>query len=142
MRVLGVDHGQKRIGLAITDELGITSRGLCVLTTEGKTSKDLLQCFRELVQAERVTEIVVGLPRNMDGTIGPRAEEVLQFIAELKQGVDVPIATVDERLTSKEADAILRRNTRKNRARGDRSERDMVAAQIILRDYLAEQGSM
>lgn len=140
MRTLGLDHGTKRIGIALSDPMGWTARGFGVL--EITDDEERIHSLLQIIKEEGVEEVVVGLPRNMDGTIGPRAEDVLRFVELLKEHCPVPVHTVDERLTSKEADTILRRNRRhaKSKRGGaphpSHAERDIVAAQILLTDHL------
>jgi putative Holliday junction resolvase len=132
MRILGLDVGTKRIGVAISDELGWTAQGMKTLHRRGGESD--LRELRDIVGQYGVEKIVVGLPRNMDGSIGPQAEMALGFVQELKEILDVPIITWDERLSTVEATKMLIRAdlSRKKRKR----KVDMMAAILILQSYL------
>src|ERR1700722_17081751 len=105
MRVLGIDHGSKRVGLAISDETAMIAQPLSYL--DAQPTVKLLSSLGEIVIERSVGEIVVGLPRNMDGSYGEAAEKVREFVAALQQVVTVPIRTWDERLTSVQANRIL-----------------------------------
>jgi putative Holliday junction resolvase len=132
MRILAIDYGKKRFGLAISDPLGLTAQGLPTLVSQGR-QKDLEQIAR-VVHENEVEKIVVGLPRRMDGTLGPAAEEVLVIVEEIKERLDLPVVTWDERLSTKRAEremiaADLSRAKRKR-------SRDRIAAQLILQSFL------
>lgn len=128
MRILGIDHGSKRIGLAVSDELGITAQALAFVPAEQ------LDRLVEIVRERAVTQIVIGLPRNMDGTYGPAAEAVRVFIAKLEPLVNVPIRTWDERLTTAQAHRVLIEGDVSRSKRKDKV--DSMAAQLLLQSYL------
>ena len=132
MRILGIDIGTKRIGIAISDELGWTAQGIKILHRSNGES-DLGE-IRDIAREYGVEKIVVGLPRNMNGSLGPQAEMVLGFVEELKEILDVPIITWDERLSTVEATKMFIRAdlSRKKRKR----KVDMTAAILILQSYL------
>jgi putative Holliday junction resolvase len=132
MRVLAIDHGEKRVGLAVSDETGTIAQPLEFILAQ-PVSKLLAQ-LEKIVRERNVLAIVVGLPRNMDGSYGPAAEKVREFVAALQQAVTVPVKTWDERLTSVQANRFLieagvRRQKRKERV-------DQTAAAILLQSYL------
>jgi putative Holliday junction resolvase len=132
MRILGIDHGTKRVGLALSDETGTIALPLQFLSAE--PAAKLLDRLKECVAERKVQEIVVGIPRNMNGTYGPAAEKARAFVAALQQVVTVPIQTWDERLTTVQAHRVLietgmRREKRKERV-------DQTAAAILLQSYL------
>jgi len=132
MRVLGIDFGSKRIGVAISDETATIGQPLEFILAEPLSNA--LQRLADLVRARNVGEIVVGLPRNMNGSYGPAAEKTREFIAALQPHVTVPIKTWDERLTTFEANRFLiasgmRREKRKTKV-------DQTAAAILLQSYL------
>lgn len=131
-RMLGLDLGDVRIGIAVSDELGITAQSLEVYKRKGIV-KDREKIIRIIEQYD-ITRIVIGLPRNMDGTIGPQSNKVLQFVKVLKSYLKVPIITWDERLTTKIAESVLISGNVKR----DKRKRivDMLAAQLILQGYL------
>ena len=133
MRILTLDLGEKRIGVAVSDELLMTAQGLCVLASKG-TVKDLEQ-VADLVRNQAVSTIVLGLPRNMDGSIGPMAEKVREFGRLLQeQNPDIPVEYWDERLTTAVAQRMLigADISRVNR----RQVVDKIAAVLILQGYL------
>lgn len=135
MRCLGLDLGDKRIGIAISDELGITAQGL--ETLERRNLKTDLAALQTLVDTHGVTEIVVGMPRNMDGSYGERAEITEKFIEALEAFCQRPCIAWDERLTSRQADRVLR--AAKQHRRQPKSVRDRMAAQLILQSYMDYQ---
>ncbi len=132
MRILGLDVGTKRIGIAISDELGWTAQGVKTLHRDNGESD--LRKIRDIVREYGVEKIVVGLPANMNGSLGPQAEMALGFVRELREIIDFPIITWDERLTTVEATkALIRADlSRKKRKR----KVDMTAAILILQSYL------
>jgi putative Holliday junction resolvase len=132
MRILALDHGTKRIGVAVSDELKLIAQPVEFIPAE--PFADFLLRLKELVRDKEVELILVGLPRNMDGTCGPAAQKVQEFIAALHPSLDVPIRTWDERLTSAQANRLLiqghvRRQQRKEKV-------DKMAAAILLQSYL------
>lgn len=132
MRALALDHGTKRIGVAISDELGIIAQPLEFIPAE-PLEKFYLRLTAILAE-KQVSEIVVGMPFNMDGSTGPAAEKVERFVAELRTKVRQPIHTCDERLTTYEAENLLisagaRRKKRKQVI-------DKMAAAVLLQSYL------
>lgn len=132
MRILALDHGSKRIGVAISDELKLIAQPLEYILAE--PFPDFVARLQELVRQLEVELILVGLPRNMDGTYGPAALKVREFIAALSEVVAVPIKTWDERLTSVQANRFL---SQANVRRKERKEKvDKTAAAILLQSYL------
>lgn len=134
MRFLGIDYGSKRIGLAGGDELGLASPLPAVLS-EVPEAQDA--AIGEVIHARRITEIVVGLPLNMDGTKGPSAQAAEAFAARLAKKFSLPVHFVDERLTSSIAEqGIAPKDRRAVRASGLVDSR---AAALILQDYLDQR---
>jgi len=131
-RILALDHGTKRIGVAISDELKMIALPLEFIPAE---PLDGALARLTAILAEKPAELIlVGLPRNMDGTYGPAAEKVRAFVERLKQAIDVPVRTWDERLTSAQANRIM---VQGNVRRDQRKEKvDAVAAAILLQSYL------
>lgn len=127
MRILGVDHGNKRIGLAISDETGVVAQPVGYVT--GGVNEVLH------VAAERgANKIVVGLPRRLDGTSSGQTERVQAFMVELKRMTTLPVEGWDERLTTVQAERVL---VEGDVRRAERKEkRDQVAATILLQSYL------
>jgi putative Holliday junction resolvase len=132
MRVMGLDIGEKRIGIAISDPLCYTAQGKTVM--ERRDVEADIQRIKDLVAAERVTALVVGLPKNMDGSLGEGAERVLSFVRMLEGALSMAIILWDERLTTVEATRVLLEAdlTRQKR----RKVVDKVAAVLILQGYL------
>jgi putative holliday junction resolvase len=132
MRILALDHGTVRIGVAISDELKIIARPLEFIAAEPYA--DFVARLKTLLRELEVELIVVGLPRNMDGTYGEAAAKVRAFIAALKDVTVVPIRTWDERLTTVTAQKALRSGGTK--ARDQRAKVDAAAAAVLLQNYL------
>jgi putative Holliday junction resolvase len=132
MRVLGVDLGAKRIGLALSDTEGDFAFPAGTLRSKGLQRDVKALCA--LIREREVARVVVGLPRHMDGRKGPEAEAAEKFARELAARAGVPVDTLDERWTSREAERIL--HAQGHDARRARRHVDEVAASIILRTYL------
>ncbi len=131
-RILGLDVGEKRIGLAVSDPLGITAQGLKVLIRRGWES-DLVQLL-EVARQYQVTEIVVGLPRHMNGRPGKMIPEILDLARTLGEALGAKVIPWDERLTSAEAERVLIQADLSRRRR--RQVVDQLAAVLILQGYL------
>jgi putative Holliday junction resolvase len=132
MGVAALDVGDARIGVAVSDDLGLTVRGIGVVQRRG--GKQDLEAIARLIATHEVSRIVVGLPLNMDGSEGRQAARVRTFGDRLREHIGLPIEFWDERLTTFEAEEQLR-------SRGVRPARrrdlvDQVAAEVILRSYL------
>jgi putative holliday junction resolvase len=132
MRILGIDHGTKRIGVAISDETATIAQPLEFLAAQ--PTGNLLSRIGEIVTERNVREVVVGLPRNMNGTFGPAAEKAREFVAALQQALTVPVRTWDERLTSVQANRLLIESGMRREKR--REKVDQTAAAILLQSYL------
>jgi putative Holliday junction resolvase len=131
-RVIGLDVGDKTLGVAVSDELGLTAQGV---TTRKRTSLATdLEFLRQVIAQYAATALVVGLPKNMDGSLGPQAQKTLAFVERLRQGCAIPVVTWDERLTTREVERVLlAANTSRQRRK---QVRDRLAAQLILQSYL------
>jgi len=132
MRILALDHGTKRIGVAVSDETKTIAQPLEYIPAEPFAG--FLERLRQLIREKEIDLILIGLPRNMDGSYGPAAEKVQSFVAALKDAVVIPVTTLDERLTSAQANRVLiqggvRRDKRKEKV-------DKMAAAILLQSYL------
>jgi len=132
MRILALDHGTKRIGVALSDETASLAQPLEFIAAEPFAK--FLDRIRDIVKDRQVGEILVGLPRNMNGTYGPAAESARKFAEALREALGLPVKTWDERLTSVQANRFLieagvRREQRKTKA-------DQSAAAILLQSYL------
>ena len=137
MRILALDHGTVRIGVALSDELKMIASPLEFIPAE--PFAEVLTKLRELIRDKEVELIVIGMPRNMDGTYGPAAEKVREFGTALKDAIAIPIKLWDERLTSTQANKLLisggvRRDKRKEKVDG-------MAAAIFLQSYLDASSS-
>jgi putative Holliday junction resolvase len=131
-RWLGLDLGYVRIGVALSDPLGLTAQPLTVLKSSG-TQKDIA-AIGELVNQYEVTQVIVGLPFNMDGTESVTTRKVRDFTAKLVERLNVPVLFVDERLTSKQAErAMIEGNVSREKRRG---KIDKVAAALLLQSAL------
>jgi len=132
MRILALDHGTKRIGVAVSDETKTIAQPLEYIPAE--PFADFLARLKKLLVEKEVDLVLISLPRNMDGSYGPAAQKVEAFVAVLRNAITVPIKTRDERLTSAQANRILiqarvRRAKRKEKV-------DKMAAAILLQSYL------
>ena len=135
-RTLALDLGEKKVGLAISDPLGITAQPLEVIRPAGK--KQLIDHIKNVIRERGVGRLVLGLPLNMDGKAGEKARDVCAFAEELKAELGVPVCLWDERLTTMEVNRIMIRAdiSRKKRKKAD----DKLAAQLILQNYLDASG--
>jgi putative holliday junction resolvase len=136
-RVMGIDFGRARIGIAISDELRLLARPLCILKWNEKESP--LKSIAELIERHEIRDVLVGLPRNMDGTEGPSAEQARRFSCELARSIRVTVWLMDERLSSREAYAMLQPDPDVHRASKNtrvKANLDAHAAAIILQRYL------
>ena len=141
--ILAIDYGKKRLGLALSDEFGVTSRPYATWTRINRR-RDLAR-LRELVRQQEVRRIVVGLPLHLNGMPSEMSEEAKSFAARVEKALGLPVEMMDERLSSWEAHETLANmasNTSKRRDSSGRSDTkkktplDDIAAAIILRDYL------
>jgi putative Holliday junction resolvase len=131
-RVLALDVGDRRIGIAVSDELGVTAQG--VMTLHRQSWAVDLAAIARLVEAHRAEAIVVGLPLRLDGTVGPRTQTVYAFIKRLAAAVSVPILTWDERFSTVAAERVL---LDADLSRAKRREVvDKTAAVVILQHFL------
>jgi putative Holliday junction resolvase len=132
MRIMALDFGTKRIGVAMSDELLLTAQGFD--TIQHRDLKSDLALIKGLVDSNGVSEIIVGLPLNMNGTYSEKTKEAVLFAGELEKVVSVPVKTWDERLTSMQADRAMLEGDMSRAKRRKLSDR--LAAQIILQSYL------
>ena len=132
MRILGIDFGTKRMGIAMSDELFLTAQGGD--TIQRKDLAQDLKAISDIISNNNIIEIVVGLPISMDGTHSQKTKEVLEFVEVLKKAVSIPVKVWDERLTTVQADRAMGEagmNSFKRRRLADK-----VAASLILQGYL------
>jgi len=131
-RILALDMGSKRIGLAVTDPLGITAQGIQTMQRKNKRG-DLRQLSR-LVAEYEIKEIVVGLPLHMSGDASQKSQEASDFAGELRQEFGIPVHLWDERLTSTQANRLLRETDMSIQQR--RQAVDKLAATLVLQSFL------
>lgn len=131
-RALGLDVGDKTLGVAVSDELALTAQGVEV-RQRTSASRDA-DYIKDLVGRYDVDVIVVGLPKNMDGSIGPQAQKTMAFAEQLRHQCAVPVIEWDERLTTRQAERVLLEADASRRRR--KQVRDKLAAQLILQAYL------
>ena len=130
--ILGLDIGDARIGVAISDALGIAAHPLC--TVQRKNKQNALAELQTLIATHNVEQIVIGLPLRLNGEVGIQAQKVKKFAEALKQRVNLPIAFWDEAFTTVEAEQILRGTKKRGKKR--KQIIDQVAAVLILDAYL------
>ena len=131
-RFLGIDYGTVRIGLALSDPTGTLASPLPFL--ENKSPQQVTTALSELIQTHQIAGLVIGLPRNMDGTYGPSAQKVRDFIGQIQKSISLPITPIDERLTTAQASKQLSgigMNQKQLRKKVDSS-----SACLILQQYL------
>lgn len=136
-RVLGLDVGARRIGVAVSDPLGITAQGL--ETLQRKNKKYDLGWLGRVIREYEIKEIVVGLPLRMSGVEGAQAEKIQIFAEELRRHFKLPVHLWDERLTSAEANRLLRETDLSIEKRGKAVDR--MAAVLILQGWMESRGS-
>lgn len=135
MRIMGLDYGSKTIGVAISDPLGFTAQGVEIIRREEENKlRKSLRRIEELVKQYEVEELVLGFPKNMNNTIGERAEKSLQLKETLERRLGLPVVMWDERLTTVEANRTLMESGVRRENRGKYV--DMIAAVFILQGYL------
>lgn len=131
-RIMGLDVGDKTIGVAVSDPLLITAQSLKTIKREG-INKDI-DAIRDIIDEYNISKIVVGIPKNMNNTLGPQGEKVLNFVEKLKNRFDLDIVIEDERLTTVQAEKMLIESDVKRKNR--KKVIDKVAATYILQSYL------
>ena len=135
MRIMGLDYGSKTIGVAISDPLGLTAQGVEIIRREEENKlRKSLRRIEELVKQYEVEELVLGFQKNMNNTIGERAEKSLQLKETLERRLGLPVVMWDERLTTVEANRTLMESGVRRENRGKYV--DMIAAVFILQGYL------
>ncbi len=131
-RILGIDYGDKRIGLAISDYLGVIAQGLGVIPNEGR--KKVFPEIAKIIEEHQVSKVVLGMPRNMNGTYGPMSDKIQRFGRRLQQELGIEVIYQDERMSTMTAEQVLIQGdvSRSNR----KKVVDKLAAQVILQSYL------
>jgi putative pre-16S rRNA nuclease len=141
MRVLGIDVGARRVGLAISDATQTLARPLTTLSVNGRddaVARVLIEIERLGAEEDGLGAIVVGLPAKLDGSPSEQTSHVAAFVNALAARTSLPIMRIDERLTSREAESRLARHERDWRRR--KARLDAAAAAVILQDYLDREG--
>lgn len=134
LRILGLDYGEKRIGVAISDPLGVTAQPVTVIEKKDSFEQDLAEINQIIDRYPSVKEIVVGLPKSMNGEIGIQAQKTLDFVKALESSLKIKITTWDERLTTVEAERMLISAGLSRQKR--KKVIDKSAAALILQNYL------
>ena len=133
MRILGIDYGDSRVGVAVCDPMGWTAQGIESLDAK-KGINNLLEKIENVIKSYNVEKIVVGFPLNMNGTIGPRGEKTNEFIKIIEDKFRLPVIKWDERLTTVSAQRVMiETNVKKSKKRGIV---DTISATYILQGYL------
>ena len=132
-RILSIDYGSKRVGLAATDALGLTLQPWTAL--QNRSRPDLLKNLLALIQEKEIKKVIIGLPRSLDGNLGPQAIVCMKFAEDLSKATEITIEMQDESFTSREADEILIRDLDLSREKR-KKVKDSMAALLILKSYL------
>lgn len=135
MRIMGLDVGSKTVGVAISDPLGFTAQGLEIIPIDEEKGEFGFERLSQLVQEYKVDQFVIGLPKNMNNTIGPRVEASQAYGAQLEEQFGKPVAYQDERLTTVAAERMLIEQADVSRSKRKKVI-DKLAAQLILQNYL------
>ncbi len=136
--IVGMDYGTKRCGFAVSDPSGTIALPVDTLTVNSKA--DIIAAAKSVCADREAERLVVGLPINMNGTIGPMAEKVNRFVEALTPELDIPIETIDERLSTSQVERVLLDADVSREKR--KKVRDKMAAQVILQSYLDAQPGM
>lgn len=140
MRVMGLDVGSKTVGIAVSDPFGWTAQGVEIIRINEDNEEFGFDRLTELVKEYQVTKFVVGLPKNMNNTIGPRAEASMAYGEKIKELFNLPVDYQDERLTTVQAERMLVEQADTTRAKRKKVI-DKVAAVMILQNYLDRTGN-
>jgi putative Holliday junction resolvase len=132
MRILAIDYGQKRIGLAVSDPLGFTAQG--IETIQNLSKKQAIAALIKICKEYEISEVVIGLPVNMNGSLGPKATEVMNLIPVMEKELNLQVKTWDERLTSRAAGRLMIEQGLSRKRQKENSDR--LAATLILQMFL------
>lgn len=135
MRVMGLDVGSKTVGVAVSDPLGWTAQGVEIIRIDEAAEEFGFERLAELVKEYQVTKFVIGLPKNMNNSIGPRAEASMAYGEKVKELFQLPVVYQDERLTTVQAERMLVEQANTSRAKRKKVI-DKLAAVMILQNYL------
>jgi putative Holliday junction resolvase len=136
-RILAIDYGSRRIGIALSDALGITAQPLEIIHHTNKQAD--LGRIGSIIAEKKVERIVIGLPINMDGNEGPNVDVIRRFAAEIETRFKLPVELYDERLTTMQAERMLVEEADMSRAKR-KTVKDKIAASILLQSYLEHIG--
>ncbi|EOT29993.1 Holliday junction resolvase RuvX [Enterococcus saccharolyticus] len=139
MRVMGLDVGSRTVGIAVSDPMGWTAQGVEIIRINEDEGEFGFDRLKELVDQYEVSQFVVGLPKNMNNTIGPRAEASMAYGKKIEELYQLPVAYQDERLTTVQAERMLVEQANTSRAKRKKVI-DKVAAVMILQNYLDGPG--
>ena len=134
-RILAIDFGERRIGLAISDELGLIAQGLS--TFQKKKDEDFIVYLNKIINENKIEKIIIGFPKMMNGTLGEKAEQVKGFAEDIKERFKIPTTLWDERLSSVQSEKILREMGKKYSRQKEKI--DQLSAVLILQSYLDYQ---
>ena len=140
-RIMGLDYGTRTVGVAVSDELGITAQGLeTIFRKSPRKLRQTLARIQQIAEEYQISRIVVGLPKNMNNSLGERAEDALAFSAMVEKRCGLPVEMWDERLTTVQSERILMEGgvRRENR----KKDLDRMAAALILQSYMDGKGMM
>ncbi|ALS00320.1 Holliday junction resolvase [Enterococcus silesiacus] len=140
MRVMGLDVGSKTVGIAVSDPFGWTAQGIEIIRINEEQEEFGFERLAELVKEYEVTRFVVGLPKNMNNSIGPRAEASMAYGKQIEDLFQIPVTYQDERLTTVQAERMLVEQANTSRAKRKKVI-DKVAAVMILQNYLDGAGN-
>jgi len=140
MRVMGLDVGSKTVGIAVSDPFGWTAQGVEIIRIDEENGEFGFARLGELVKEYKVTKFVVGLPKNMNNSIGPRAEASMEYADKIKELFDLPVDFQDERLTTVQAERMLVEQADVSRSKRKKVI-DKLAAIMILQNYLDRTGN-
>ncbi|KRM71546.1 Holliday junction resolvase RuvX [Lacticaseibacillus brantae] len=141
MRLMGLDVGSRTVGVAMSDPLGWTAQGVEIIRINEDEGKFGIDRVAELAKEYDVTGFVIGLPKNMNNSLGPRAQKAQEYGAMLEDALHLPIDFVDERLTTVEASRMLVEEADASRKK-QKQVIDKLAAQMILQTYLDQKGRL
>ncbi|MDP4181658.1 MAG: Holliday junction resolvase RuvX [Bacillota bacterium] len=133
MRILGIDYGDRKIGVAVSDPMGMIAQGVETIRWEGDYETPIKR-IKEIVDHYKAEKCIVGFPKNMNGTVGERGEKTLEFIRLLKEQIHIDIISWDERLTTKAANRVMHEMGIKTSKK--KAIEDQIAAVYILQNYL------
>lgn len=140
-RIMGLDYGSRTVGVAVSDELGITAQGLeTIFRKSPRKLRQTLARIQEIAEEYQISRIVVGLPKNMNNSLGERAEDALAFSAMVEKRCGLPVEMWDERLTTVQSERILMEGGVRREKR--KKDLDRMAAALILQSYMDGKGMM